>query len=210
MNAALRLATITPDNVTAACAIKVHPGQEAYVAPVVQSLAEAYASYATAWPRLVYAGDEPVAFVMGGFDPDAEIEFFRCGIWRLNVSARHQGAGYGRFAVEAVLDEARRRGSDRATVMWKPGESGPEGFYRKMGFEPTGQTFAEQAVGAIALDLWFGSPAERFQADLGAADPDRRHAHRPRAPHARMSAYPTSGASTTAGIRTSLLHRTLR
>jgi diamine N-acetyltransferase len=93
-----------------------------------------------------------VAFVMGGFDPDAEIEFFRCGIWRLNVSARHQGAGYGRFAVEAVLDEARRRGSDRATVMWKAGAKGPEGFYRRMGFELTGQEFAGQVVGAIGLD----------------------------------------------------------
>nr|WP_304608837.1 GNAT family N-acetyltransferase [Glycomyces amatae] len=134
-----------------ACAIKVAPEQEAFVAPVVSSLAEAYASYATAWPRLVYAGDEPVAFVMGGFDPHAEIEFFRCGIWRLNVAAARQGSGYGRFAAEAVLDEGRRRGADRATVLWKPGGHGPEGFYRRLGFEPTGQEFAGQVVGAIAL-----------------------------------------------------------
>ncbi|GAB4008384.1 GNAT family N-acetyltransferase [Glycomyces albus] len=122
------------------------------MAPVADSLAEAYASYSAAWPRLVYDGTEPVAFVMGGFDPEAEIDFFRCGIWRLNVSAGHQGRGYGRFAVEALLAEARRRGSDRATVLWKRGEAGPEGFYRKLGFEPTGQEFAGQVVGEIGLN----------------------------------------------------------
>lgn len=88
---------------------------------------------------------------MGGFDPNAEIEFFRCGIWRLNVDAGSQGSGYGRFAVESVLGEARRRGSKRATVMWKAGEHGPEGFYRRMGFEPTGEEFLGQIVGAIDL-----------------------------------------------------------
>ncbi|MEU6857508.1 GNAT family N-acetyltransferase [Glycomyces sp. NPDC046736] len=152
MNDALRIATITPDNVDLACQIKVKPEQEDFVAPVAVSLAEAYASPQAAWPRLVYVGDEPAAFVMGGFDPDAEIEFFRCGIWRLNVSARHQRGGLGRFAVEAVLDEARRRGSKRATVMWKTGAAGPEGFYRRMGFELTGQEFAGQVVGAIDLN----------------------------------------------------------
>jgi diamine N-acetyltransferase len=152
MNDAPRLEVLTPANVASACQIKVAPEQEEFVAPVAVSLAEAYASFHTAWPRLVYVGDEPAAFVMGGFDPDAEIEFFRCGIWRLNVSARHQRAGLGRFAVDAVLDEARRRGSKRATVMWKPGANGPEGFYRRMGFEPTGQEFAGQVVGAITLD----------------------------------------------------------
>lgn len=152
MHHAPRIETITPANVDLACRIKVAPEQEQFVAPVAVSLAEAYASFATAWPRLVYVGDEPVAFVMGGFDPDAEIEFFRCGIWRLNVSAAHQRGGLGRFAVEAVLGEARRRGSKRATVMWKPGAGGPEGFYRKMGFEPTGQELAGQVVGAIDLE----------------------------------------------------------
>ncbi|GAB3219874.1 GNAT family N-acetyltransferase [Glycomyces halotolerans] len=152
MTEALRLEAITPDNVDAACRIEVAPAQKAFVAPVAVSLAEAYASPDTAWPRLVYAGGDPVAFVMGGFDPDARIEYFRCGIWRLNVSASRQGAGYGRFAAEAVLEEARRRGADRATVMWKRGEGGPEGFYRRLGFEPTGAEFADQTVGAMALD----------------------------------------------------------
>lgn len=152
-----RLARITPENVGAACDLRVHPNQERFVAPVERSLAEAYAAPPNvAWPRLVLAGDEVVGFVMGGFDPDSEIDAFRCGIWRLNVSARHQGRGYGRFAVDSVAREARRRRQNRITVLWVPGEGGPEGFYRGVGFDPTGEVLFGQVV------------AERF---LGQAAP---------------------------------------
>lgn len=148
----LRLAEIDPDNVADACRLAIRPEQEPYVAPVPFSLAEAYANPRTAWPRLVYDRDQLAAFVMGGFDPDSEVDFFRAGIWRLNVAAAHQGRGCGRFAVQAVVDEARRRGQRRATVLWKPGEHGPEGFYLRLGFRPTGQVFHNQVVGELHLD----------------------------------------------------------
>jgi diamine N-acetyltransferase len=100
-----------------------------------------------AWPRLVYdGGDDPVGFVMGAFDPGNEFDFFRCGIWRLNIAAGHQRAGYGRFAVEAVCAQARRRGQNRVTVLWVPHAHGPEQFYLRLGFTPTGETFHGQVV----------------------------------------------------------------
>lgn len=143
--------TITPANVAAACQLAVEPHQRKFVAPVAVSLAEAYTQPAVAWPRLVLDDGEPVAFVMGAFDPGAELDFFRCGIWRLNVGAGVQGRGYGRFAVETVLEEARRRGNTTATVLWIPAEGGPEEFYLKLGFKPTGQTFNGEVVGRIEL-----------------------------------------------------------
>jgi diamine N-acetyltransferase len=151
MTSTLRIADITSDNVIAACRLKVRPEQESYVAPVSVSLAQAYVNQQAAWPKLIYAGDEPVAFVMGGFDPLAEIDVFRCGIWRLNVDAAHQGKGYGRFAVHAVLDEARRRGQKRVTVLWKPGPHGPEDFYLKIGFRPTGEVLHGEKAGELFL-----------------------------------------------------------
>ena len=147
----LRLEKITRENVSNACRIAVRPDQESFVAPVAMSLAEAYVQPEITWPRLVYDGDEAVGFVMGAFDPDCPIEFFRCGIWRLNIGAGHQGKGYGRFAVEGVLAEARRRGQSRATVLWEPGPGGPEGFYLRLGFRPTGEVFDGEVVGALSL-----------------------------------------------------------
>ncbi|GLY42700.1 N-acetyltransferase [Amycolatopsis sp. NBRC 101858] len=142
---------ITPDNVAAACQLAVEPHQKDFVAPVAVSLAEAYTQPEVAWPRLILDDGEPVAFVMGGFNPGAELDFFRCGIWRLNVGAGVQGRGHGRFAVETVLEEARRRGQQAATVLWLPAEGGPEGFYLKLGFRPTGQTFNGEVVGRVEL-----------------------------------------------------------
>ena len=147
----LTVEKITPENVAATCQLAVEPHQKAFVAPVAVSLAEAYTRPEIAWPRLILDDGEPVAFVMGRFDPAAELDFFRCGIWRLNVGAGVQRRGYGRFAVETVLEEARRRDEKAATVLWIPGEGGPEGFYLKLGFRPTGQTFNGEVVGRIEL-----------------------------------------------------------
>ncbi|MEV7231124.1 MULTISPECIES: GNAT family N-acetyltransferase [Polymorphospora] len=154
MSSSLRLEKVTPDNVEAACRLAIRPEQERFVEPVAWSLAEAYARPEVAWPRLVYDGDRLVGFVMGflavRWTPDDPGDV-RSGIWRLNIAAEHQGRGYGRFAVGAVCDEVRRRGADRATVTWEPGESGPEGFYLRLGFRPTGETSGGQTVGELPL-----------------------------------------------------------
>lgn len=141
----LRLVELTPDNLPAAVGIRVSESQSRFVAPVINSIAEAYVN-PTAWPRLVMDGDDAVGFIMGNFDPDNEIEAFRAGIWRLNVSENAQGRGVGRFAVEQLEAEARSRGVQRITVMWEKGEGGPEEFYLKLGFEPTGEELFGEVV----------------------------------------------------------------
>jgi diamine N-acetyltransferase len=75
----------------------------------------------------------------------------RSGLWRLNIAAGEQGRGYGRFAVESVAAEIRRRGGTRLTVTWHPGETGPEGFYLGLGFKLTGETSGGQTVGVLEL-----------------------------------------------------------
>ncbi|MEU1451701.1 GNAT family N-acetyltransferase [Streptomyces avermitilis] len=121
----LRLEKVTPDNVDAAIALKVGPGQERFVSPVVKSLAEAYVHPETAWPRLIHDGDE--------------------------LAHGRQGRGYGRFAVDAVCAEIRRRGQSRVTVTWAEGEGGPEPFYLRLGFRRTGETSGDQVVGELDL-----------------------------------------------------------
>ncbi|WP_307544462.1 GNAT family N-acetyltransferase [Streptomyces sp. V3I8] len=153
----MRLEEITADNVGAALALRVRPDQERFVSPVVKSLAEAYAQPRTAWPRLVYDGDEPVGFVMAffdvRFDPDDPGDRLRSGLWRLNIAEGRQGRGYGTFAVRAVCEEIRRRGRSRlVTVTWGEGEGGPEPFYLRLGFRRTGETLGDEVVGELNLD----------------------------------------------------------
>jgi diamine N-acetyltransferase len=155
MTTALRLAEITPDNFDAAIALKVRPDQEHFVTPVVQSLAEAYLHPDKAWPRLILDGDHAVGFLMAFFDVDFTADGtgadLRSGLWRLNIAAGAQARGYGRFAVRSVAEEIRRRGGSRLTTTWHPGEDGPEGFYLKLGFQPTGEMSGDQRVGELTL-----------------------------------------------------------
>jgi diamine N-acetyltransferase len=155
MNTALRLAEITPDNFDAAIGLKVRSDQEHFVAPVVKSLAEAYVHSDRAWPRLILDGDRVVGFLMAFFGIDFTADGtggdLRSGLWRLNIAAGEQGRGYGRFAVRSVAEEVRRRAGSRLTTTWHPGEHGPEGFYLKLGFRPTGETSGEQRIGELEL-----------------------------------------------------------
>ncbi|GAA0365915.1 GNAT family N-acetyltransferase [Bacillus horti] len=146
----LKLEELNADNLQAAVSLSLKPGQEKYVAPVVHSIAQAYVT-PTAWPRVILDQDQVVGFIMGNFDPENEIEAFRAGIWRLNVSGEDQGRGVGKFAVQALADEARSRGAERITVLWVPGEDGPEKFYLKCGFVPTGEILFGETVGVLKL-----------------------------------------------------------
>ncbi|WP_406473766.1 GNAT family N-acetyltransferase [Streptomyces sp. NBC_01615] len=157
MAAGPRLERVTPDNVDAAIALKVRPEQERFVSPVVKSLAEAYVHPEAAWPRLIFDGEELVGFVMAffdiRFDPDNPDDRPRSGLWRLNIADGRQGRGYGRFAVESVCEEIRRRGNQsRVTVTWGEGEGGPEEFYLRLGFRRTGEMSGDQVVGELELD----------------------------------------------------------
>ena len=149
--AELRLEELSAKNIVAANSLTLRPGQEQFVTPVSYSIADAYLNPATSWPRVVLDGDDVVGFIRGNFDPDAEQEEFRSCIWRINVSADAQGSGVGTFAVWALADEARKRGFERLTVIWEPGEEGPEAFFLAVGFRITGETQYGEHIGALGL-----------------------------------------------------------
>lgn len=149
--AGLRLELVTRENVRNACSLRLRPDQERLVAPVAWSLADAYAYGEVAWPRLIYNGDQLAGFVMGAFDAGNPSDLYHAYLWRLNVAADHQGAGAGRFAVEAFCQEAIRRGHQRVTVSYHPGENGPAGFYQRLGFRLTGDLNHDEVVAECLL-----------------------------------------------------------
>ena len=143
------LRTITSETVRAVTALAVAPEQEAYVAPNAVSIAEAHFE-PKAWFRAIAAGDELVGFVLVYRDPE-EQEFY---VWRLMVDARHQGRGYGRRAMELLLEEARADGASAVTLSVVPGDASALGFYRRIGFGETG----EVDDGEVVMRLGLGSP----------------------------------------------------
>ncbi|MDP9373863.1 MAG: GNAT family N-acetyltransferase [Chloroflexota bacterium] len=145
--AEVSLREITADTVRAICRLAVAPEQEGFVAPNAVSIAQAYFE-PRAWFRAIYAGDTPVGFIMLDDDPERGVYF----LWRLMVAAEHQGKGYGRRAVAHLLDYVRTRpGARELLVSYVPGEGGPAGFYRRLGFEPTGAMEGDEVVMRLPL-----------------------------------------------------------
>ncbi|MHA7985620.1 GNAT family N-acetyltransferase [Rathayibacter sp. CAU 1779] len=148
--AELRLEELSASNISAANALTLKPGQEQFITPVSYSAAAAVNDPSMTWQRVVIDGDEVVGFIMGSFDPDADDEF-RSILWRINVDASDQGRGVGTFAVDALAEEARRRGHDKLFVIWESGELGPEAFFIRTGFSPVGETQYGETIGSMDL-----------------------------------------------------------
>jgi diamine N-acetyltransferase len=142
------LEPVRADTLEATLALRVAPGQEHLVRPVVRSLAEAYVHPDVAWPRVVVDDGAVVAFVMAFLDSrwDDDPADVRSGLWRLVVDQAHQTHGYGRFAVEAVCRELELRGASWCYVTYHPGPGTPEPFYRALGFEVTGEVSGGETV----------------------------------------------------------------
>lgn len=129
------------------------------VAPNAVSIAQAYFE-PKAWFRAVYADDTPVGFVMlyddarsAGGDPDGEPgkepEYF---LWRFMIAQPHHGKGFGRRAIELLVEYVKSRpGAKVLETSCGQGPGSPEDFYRKVGFERSGKMFGIEV--GLSLEL---------------------------------------------------------
>ena len=145
--AVVELREVTAESVRAFCALQVAPDQRRFVAPNAVSFAEAMYQ-PKAWFRGVYADDVPVGFVMLYDDPEKP-EYH---LWRFMIDGRFQGRGYGRAAIERLVEHVRTRpGATELKVSWVPADGGPAPFYRSLGFEPTGEEDDGEVVARLVL-----------------------------------------------------------
>ena len=134
-DAKLMLREITRDTVRAICDLKVSEEQEKFVAANSVSIAEAHFSD-EAWFRAIYADETPVGFVMLYEAPEKG----PYGIWRFMIDQRYQGIGYGRKAMELVVQHVKSESNVKEFLTsCHEGKGSPKGFYGKMGFIDTGR-----------------------------------------------------------------------
>ncbi len=140
------LREVTAETVRAICNLSVHPGQTRCVAPNAVSIAQAYFE-PKAWFRAIYADETPVGFVMLYDDADNK-EYF---LWRLMIASNEQGKGYGKQAVELLIDQVRTRpGAEHLGVSCVQND-GPLEFYRKLGFRETGEVEGDEVILRLQL-----------------------------------------------------------
>ena len=141
------LRPLTRDNLWAVVDLKLHPGQDEFVAPNVVSIANAYVEPPFV-PLGIYAGETLVGFAMYGQHPNT-------GAWwviRLMIDRGHQGQGNGRAALETVIAMmAERVGCDEIVTSFNPANAVAFGLYTSLGFQPTGEIEDDEPLVCLTL-----------------------------------------------------------
>ncbi|MEM1255063.1 MAG: GNAT family N-acetyltransferase [Cyanobacteria bacterium P01_H01_bin.21] len=136
-DAVVTLRDVTKENLDDILSLTVTSEQENFVASNAVSIAEAHFYPGVTWFRAIYADETPVGFVLLDDDP---IQSFYA-LWRFMIDARFQSRGFGKRALELVIEYVKTRPQAKVLLTnCVPGEGSPEGFYKKMGFTPTGET----------------------------------------------------------------------
>ena len=149
----IELREVTAENLQAILDLRVSESQERYVASNAKSIAEAH-FHPEAWFRAIYADETPVGFLML-HDENLRPQPREAGfyfLWRLMVDVRYQKRGFGRRALALLVAHVRSRPNARTLrTSCRRGEGSPEGFYRRLGFRPTGRDIGEDVEFSLSL-----------------------------------------------------------
>ncbi|NJL33831.1 MAG: GNAT family N-acetyltransferase [Chloroflexaceae bacterium] len=146
-DAMVTLREITAETIDHMLKLSVTEPQQKLVATNAVSIAQAHFNK-HAWFRAIYADETPVGFVMLYID-EKKAEY---DLWRLMIDQRYQRYGYGRKAVEQVIDDVRQL--PNATVMrvsYVPIEGNPSPFYTRLGFVETGEWDDDEKIMQLVL-----------------------------------------------------------
>ncbi|TAK13765.1 MAG: GNAT family N-acetyltransferase [Anaerolineae bacterium] len=130
---------ITSENYVAAVRLEVGPGQENFVASNCRSLVQA--CYEADWqnplPMGIFDGETMVGFVLT-IETD-EVGPDTIAILRFMIGADHQKKGYGKAAMQALLDGWRKEGKyKQAGLSYVPSNSVAQRLYASVGFVEVG------------------------------------------------------------------------
>jgi diamine N-acetyltransferase len=131
------------------------PAQRQMVADNARSIAEAHLSPA-AWMRAIYADTTPIGFIMThtGSDYEDGIDCPGVFMWRFMIARPYQGKGYGRRALEKLIQHLKALGIPQLYTSCGQGEGSPEGFYRRLGFIPTGGFYGHEIEFVLDVDTY--------------------------------------------------------
>lgn len=148
---------ITAATLNQICALSdtLTPAQRHMVADNVYSIAEAHFS-TNVWMRAIYADKTPIGFIMThtGSDYEDGIDCPGVFLWRLMIAGPYQGKGYGRRALGKLIQHLKAMGIPQLITSCGQGDGSPEGFYKTLGFIPTGDTYDDEIELLLKLDDW--------------------------------------------------------
>ncbi|WP_252504912.1 N-acetyltransferase [Sporosarcina sp. Marseille-Q4943] len=129
----LHLETITKDNWVKAISLRVREDQVNFVASNAVSLAQLN-FLENFHSKGIYLGEEMIGFALYGIDED-DHEYW---MYRMMIDQKHQGQGYGKEAIQLVIDDIKAIKEDRhqtITLSYEPSNEHAKRIYEKMGFK---------------------------------------------------------------------------
>ena len=152
----ISLREIKRNNLEMILNLKVKPKQESLVASNAQSIAEAHFTRGT-WYRAIYLGEIPIGFVML---KDSTLKYKKkiplnpeMYFWRFMIDGKYQGKGYGKRAMELVIEHVKTRPNVREiTLHHEPTKGNAGEFYKKLGFQHTGKIFLGELEMKLKID----------------------------------------------------------
>ena len=151
---AVSLVTVDSSNEREVYRLRTHKTQEAFVATMAWSFADALfpeeVDGAPVVPRMwAIEGDgAKTGFVMIAAVTEHHPEPY---LWRLLIDRLHQRRGIGRMALDRLCDVLRSEGATSLMTSWTEGRGSPRPFYEAYGFEPTGRIVDDETEARLAL-----------------------------------------------------------
>lgn len=157
----ITLRKITLENRREMFRLEVTEEQRRYVASNLSSVASCYVLATNGGhplPLIIYADEQMVGFVMlvygiTGYDVPKIADGNYC-ILRLMIDARYQNKGYGREAIQKILDYIRTFPAGPAAYCWiqyKPKNTVAKRLYESCGFRDNGELCENEHVTVLKL-----------------------------------------------------------
>jgi diamine N-acetyltransferase len=154
---AISIQPVTKKNWRELAKLKVRDDQTHFVAANVWSIAESQFGYDHPedghWdmvPYGVYDSDKPVGFLMLGYNlSNPKLQGY---VIRLMVDEQYQGKGYGKSAMNWILDHYRRdERIRRIGISYEPDNDVARKLYASLGFVETGEIFEGEVVAELQI-----------------------------------------------------------
>lgn len=147
---------VTKENWRELSKLQVAENQKDFVAPNVYSIAVAQfgidddIGHWSLYPFGVYDEGMPVGFFLYGLNYEhPETQGL---IMRLMVDEKHQNRGYGRFAMQAMLEIFRADEKvKKIALSYEPENNLAQKFYARLGFVETGEIFEGELVAILKM-----------------------------------------------------------
>ncbi|WP_310832760.1 GNAT family N-acetyltransferase [Paenibacillus pedocola] len=157
----ITLRKITLDNRRAIFNLQVSEDQHSFVASNLSSVASCYVLATNGghpFPFAIYADEQPVGFVMltygnTGYELPSIADDSYC-ILRLMIDEHYQNRGYGREAMERILEFIRTFPAGPAEYCWIQYEADnlvAKRFYESFGFRDNGEICDNEPVTVLRL-----------------------------------------------------------